>query len=210
MAFTIESDSVAHGEPIAERYAVATPTDDGQAEMGGGNRSPHVRWSGEPEGTRSFALSVIDPDVPADASRMAVEGVVIEEADPRVEFAHWLVADVPADVHEIEEGADADGFVARGRAPADTAGGVGGQNGYTGLFEGHDELDGSYHGWDGPFPPWNDEKVHRYRFTVHALDVPSLGLSPGFTLEDFRTALDDHVLDTAELIATYTLNPKLR
>lgn len=210
MAFTVESDSVAHGEPIAERYVVATPTDDGKAEMGGGNRSPHLRWSGEPEGTRSFAVSVVDPDVPADASRMAVEGVVIEESDPRVDFAHWLLADVPADVQEIEEGADADGFVEGGRAPADTAGGVTGQNGYTGLFEGHEDLGGTYHGWDGPFPPWNDEKVHRYRFTVHALDVASLGLDPGFTLDEFRAAVEDHALDSAELVATYTLNPKLR
>ena len=210
MAFTLESESVAHGEPIDGRYAVATPTADGRAEMGGGDRSPHLRWSGEPEGTRSFAISVVDPDVPADASKMAVEGVVIEEEEPRVDFAHWLVADIPADVHEIEEGADADGFVARGRAPGETAGGVTGQNGYTGLFEGHEELGGSYHGWDGCYPPWNDEKVHRYRFAVHALDVESLGLAPGFTLEEFRSALRGHVLDTAELVATYTLNPTLR
>lgn len=211
MAPTVESSSVAHGQPIPEVYAVAVPTPDGKADIAGGDRSPHLRWSGEPEGTRSFAISAVDPDVPADTSRMAVEGVVLGEDEPRVDFAHWLVADVPGDVHEIEEGADSDGFVARGKAPGSASfGGITGQNDYTGLFAGHPELDGTYGGWDGPFPPWNDEVVHRYVVTVHALDVPSLGLEPGFTLEDFRTAIEGHVLDSGEIVPTYTLNPKLR
>ena len=30
---------------------------------------------------------------------------------------------------------------------------------------------GDYYGYDGPCPPWNDELVHRYVFTLYALDV---------------------------------------
>ena len=33
---------------------------------------------------------------------------------------------------------------------------------------------GDYYGYDGPCPPWNDELVHRYVFTLYALDVPRL------------------------------------
>jgi hypothetical protein len=211
MTLTLESESIRPGEPIPEVHAVATPTPDGKAEMAGADRSPHLRWSGEPQGTRSFAISVVDPDVPADRTRMAVEGLSLGDDEPRVEFAHWLLADVPADVHEIPEGADGDGFVAHGRPPGRTSfGAVSGQNGYVGLFEGNADLEGIYGGWDGPFPPWNDEVVHRYVFTVHALDVASLGLEAGFTLEDLRRAIEGHVLDAGELVATYTLNPSLR
>ena len=57
MALRVESTSVADGQLIAEIHAVATPTADGKAEMAGRDLSPHLRWSGEPEGTRSFAIS---------------------------------------------------------------------------------------------------------------------------------------------------------
>jgi Raf kinase inhibitor-like YbhB/YbcL family protein len=211
MAFTLESDSLADGQPIPEAYAVAVPTPDGKAAMAGADRSPHLRWSGEPAGTRSFALSVVDPDVPADRTRMGVEGLSLGDDEPRVRFAHWLVADIPADVHQIAEGADGDGFVAHGKPPGPASfGGISGQSGYRGLFEGNPDLEGTYGGWDGPFPPWNDEHVHHYETTVYALDVESLGLDAGFTLEEFEAAIEGHVLDNARIVPTYTLNPKLR
>jgi Raf kinase inhibitor-like YbhB/YbcL family protein len=211
MALTIESTSIADGRPIPETYALHTPTPDGRSEFGGADRSPHLRWSGEPEGTRSFAISVVDPDVLADRTRMGVEGLALGDDESRVEFAHWLVVDIPPDVHELPEGAGGDGFVPRGRpANPPVPGAVTGQNSYDGLFEGDPELEGVYAGWDGPYPPWNDLVVHRYFTTVHALDVGSLGLEPGFTLEDFRTAIHGHVLEEATIVPTYTLNPSLR
>jgi len=211
MAFVIESSSIADGRPIPEVHAVATPTADGRAEMAGADRSPHLRWSGEPDGTRSFALSVVDPDVPADRTRMGVEGLALGDDEPRVGFAHWLVVDIPPDVHEITEGAGGDGFVPHGRPPGRASfGGVEGQNGYRGLFDGNADLEGTYGGWNGPFPPWNDDIVHRYRVTVHALDVGTVGLEPGFTLEEFSGAIDGHVLAEATIVPTYTLNPTLR
>jgi Raf kinase inhibitor-like YbhB/YbcL family protein len=211
MAVTVESSSMADGEPISERYAVATPTADGKAEMAGRDLSPHLRWSGEPEGTRSFAISVVDPDVPEDRNRMGVEGLPLGDDEPRIDFAHWLVVDIPAEVHELPEGAGGDGFVAHGKPMEPPAqGGVTGQNGYRGLFEGNPDLEGTYGGWDGPFPPWNDEQVHRYFTTVYALDVESLGLEPGFTLEELRAAMHGHILDEGQIVPTYTLNPALR
>ena len=211
MAFTIESTSLADGRPVPERYAVAVPTADGRAEIAGADRSPHLRWSGEPDGTRSFAVLVVDLHVPADRTRMAVEGLSLGDDEPRVDFAHWLVVDIPAAVHEIAEGAGGDGFVPHGREPGRTPfGGVEGQTGYRGLFEGNADLEGTYGGWDGPFPPWNDEIVHRYEVSVHALDVETVGLEPGYTLEAFRAAVDGHVLASATIVPTYTLNPALR
>lgn len=211
MSMTLESTGLAHGQPIDEVHAVATPTTDGRAEIAGADLSPHLRWSGEPEGTRSFAVSVVDPDVPADRTRMGVEGLSLGDDEPRVDFAHWLVVDLPSDVHELPEGAGGDGFVAHGRAPGPTAvGGVQGENGYRGLFEGNADLEGTYGGWDGPFPPWNDEHVHRYVTTVYALDVESVALEAGFDLDAFRSAIEGHVLASAEIVPIYTLNPALR
>lgn len=211
MTLTVESSSMADGQPIPETHAVATPTADGRAEIAGRNLSPHLRWSGEPEGTRSFALSVVDPDVPADRTRMGVEGLSLGDAEPRVDFAHWLVADIPPDVHELPEGAGGDGFVPHGKPPdSPPQGGVTGQNGYRGLFEGNADLEGTYAGWDGPFPPWNDEQVHRYFTTVYALAVDTVGLEPGFTLEELRAAIGGHVLDEGQIVPVYTLNPALR
>jgi Raf kinase inhibitor-like YbhB/YbcL family protein len=211
MALTVESTSIADGQPIPEIHAVATPTAEGRSEMAGGDRSPHLRWSGEPEGTRSFALSVVDPDVPADRDRMGVEGLSLGDDEPRVDFAHWLVADIPPDLHELPEGAGGDGFVAHGKPPDPPAGGaVTGENGFGGLFEGNADLEGTYGGWDGPFPPWNDEQVHRYFTTVYALDVDTLGLEPGFTLDGLREAMHGHILDEGQIIPVYTLNPSLR
>ena len=65
---------------------------------------------------------------------------------------------------------------------------------------------GTYGNYDGPFPPWNDELVHRYRFRVYALDVESLGLSGDFTFEDVEDAMEGHVLEDAEHVGTYAIN----
>src|SRR4029453_18225291 len=157
-------------------------------------------------------VAVLDPGGPAAGTRMGVEGLSLGDDEPRVEFAHWLLADIPADVHELAEGGGGDGFVAHGKEPAawGVVGGVSGQNGYRGLFEGNADLEGTYGGWDGPFPPWNDEHVHHYVTTVYALDTESVGLQAGFTLEELESAIDGHVLDRAEIVPTYTLNPSLR
>ena len=164
MGLTLESTSLADGEPILEVHAVAVPTPDGRAAITGQNRSPHLRWSGAPEGTRSFAISVVDPDVPADRTRMGVEGLSLGDSEPRVRFAHWLVADIAAEVHEVPEGADGDGFVAHGKPPGPTSvGGISGANGYRGLFEGNAELEGTYGGWGRSVPSLE----RRARASVH-------------------------------------------
>jgi len=63
--------------------------------------------------------------------------------------------------------------------------------------------------YDGPCPPWNDEIVHRYVFTVYALDIEKLPLTGRFGGPEVRAAIAGHVLDQASLTGTYTLNPAL-
>lgn len=54
----------------------------------GKNVSPALKWSGEPQGTQSFAITVYDPDAPTGSG-----------------WWHWVVYNISADVHELAEGA---------------------------------------------------------------------------------------------------------
>jgi Raf kinase inhibitor-like YbhB/YbcL family protein len=72
------------------------------------------------------------------------------------------------------------------------------------------DMAGQYGGYDGPCPPWNDERAHRYTFKVYALDVPSLNLSGAFTGPEAEAAMQGHVLAEGEAVGLYTLNPDLR
>ena len=199
----IRSDSFEHRGPIPAEFAMGTP--DGF----GGNRNPHLAWDDVPAGTRSFVLMCIDTDVPTDPSLAGREGVEIPVEHPRGDFVHWVVADLPADVREIAAGSCSDGVTRGGkRSPAGPAGARQGLNDYTGWFAGDADMGGDYFGYDGPYPPPNDLRVHRYFFRVFALDVPSLQLPEKFTAADVFRAMHGHVLAEAAIYGTYTLNAK--
>jgi len=206
VAIQVQSDSLREGERVPDAHAFGVPDGEGKAAAEGGNRSPQLRWSGAPEGTGSFALLVVDPDVPADASDVNQEGKTLPEDAERADFAHWLLVDIPATTTELPEGAGSTEIVVGGKPTGQTEHGVTGVNSYTDFLADDPEMSGAYGGYDGPFPPWNDERLHHYHFTVHALDVESLGLDRDFTLDQARQAMDGHVLDQGELVATYTLN----
>jgi len=58
-------------------------------------------------------------------------------------------------------------------------------------------------GYDGPCPPNNDLKPHRYLTRVYALDVPTLGLRGVFFGEAALMRMKDHVLAVGEALALY-------
>jgi Raf kinase inhibitor-like YbhB/YbcL family protein len=148
----------------------------------------------------------IDADAPTDASLAGKEGVRIPVEHPRGEFVHWAVADIPAGTREIAAGSCSDGVVKGGKPAGGNPGLREGLNDYTGWFAGNDELGGDYHGYDGPYPPPNDLRVHRYFFRVFALDVDVLELPPKFSAGDVFRAMHGHVLAEAATYGTYTLN----
>jgi Raf kinase inhibitor-like YbhB/YbcL family protein len=81
MEFTVRSDSFKDGDYLAKDHILS-------AEYGfgceGGNKSPHLAWSGAPTSTKSFAVTCFDPDAPTGSG-----------------FWHWLVVNVPPDVNEL-------------------------------------------------------------------------------------------------------------
>ena len=80
-SFHLESASITGGQPLA------TPQISGIMGAGGEDVSPQLSWSGFPKETRSFSVTVYDPDAPT------LSG-----------FWHWAVANLPADVTELPDG----------------------------------------------------------------------------------------------------------
>ena len=83
-SFTVESDDFSDGQPLDKRFA--------HQSVGGENVSPHLRWSGFPDETKGFALTIYDPDAPTTSG-----------------FWHGVAVGIPADVAEIAQGADLPG-----------------------------------------------------------------------------------------------------
>ena len=203
----LRSDSFQHGKPIPSEFAFAKP---GKPVALSDNRSPHLAWKDAPAGTRSFVLTCIDTDVPSKPDDVNQEGRKVPADLPRVEFAHWLMANIPAECGELSDGSCSDEITPRGKQePFGPPGSVQGVNDYTGWFAGDADMSGTYLGYDGPCPPWNDTLVHHYHFRIHALDTASLALNPGFTLAELRSAMAGHVLAEASLTGTYSLNPSV-
>ena len=201
----LRSDSFAPWAHMDLRLAFCKPAADSPVTFSD-NRNPHLAWTGAPEGTRSFALICCDSDVPSSGESVNQAGKTVPVDLPRVDFFHWVVADLPATLSEIAEGSHSEGVTARGKAPGPTpSGGVAGINSYTGWFAGDPDMGGDYGGYDGPCPPWNDERMHGYRFTVYALDVETVGLSGSFTGAQLREAMAGHVLAEASLTGLFTL-----
>lgn len=165
--------------------------------------SPAVQWSRGPAATRSYALLMVDPDVPADVTLIDRTGVTIAAEAPRQAVYHWVLVDMPAGRQALAEGAESNGLVPHGKPVGPTSFGVRGANAYTAFLRDVAGMAGTYGGYDGPCPPKNDARTHRYVVTVYALDVPTLGLSGAFDGVAVENAIKGHVLARGAASALY-------
>lgn len=81
-SFEVRSDDVADGETMSRAQV------SGVFGAGGEDVSPQLSWSGAPDGTQSYAVTVYDPDAPTASG-----------------FWHWAVFNIPADVTSLPSGA---------------------------------------------------------------------------------------------------------
>jgi Raf kinase inhibitor-like YbhB/YbcL family protein len=87
MTFTLSSGDISDGGVLPDAQVKAK-----------GNVSPHLAWSGAPEGTKSYAVTCYDPDAPTGSG-----------------FWHWTVANIPADVTELPAGGPVPAGAVEGR-----------------------------------------------------------------------------------------------
>ncbi len=159
-------------------------------------------------GTQSLVLICHDANVPSTGDDVNQEGKTLAVALPRIDFFHWVLLDIPPSTTEIPAGSHCRGVTPRGKSGPAAPGGLRhGLNDYTGWFAADPEMAGPYFGYDGPCPPWNDERLHDYVFTLYAIDVPALAVAGELDGRSVRQALEGHVLATATLSGFYSLNP---
>jgi Raf kinase inhibitor-like YbhB/YbcL family protein len=202
----LTSASFDDGQPIPEEFAFGAPDTVLHVRLTT-NHNPQLKWSGAPAQTRSYAVICVDTDVPTKPDDVNKEGRVVPANLPRGKFYHWVMVDIPATVTEIAAGECSNGIVAGGkkelRGPRGSRQGV---NDYTGWFASDPDMAGTYRGYDGPCPPWNDTLVHHYHFTVYALSCERVPVEGDFTAPQVLDAIRDHVLAEATLVGTYSLN----
>jgi len=134
----------------------------------GGNVSPALSWHGAPAGTKSFVLTLFDPD---------------ERSTPSG-WWHWVLYDLPPSTDHLSEGA---GALSGKALPA------GAQQGRSDLGE------DAYH---GPCPAAGDPP-HRYVFTLYALDVAKLPVTPESSGGMVTSVVQDHLLGKTVFVAHY-------
>ncbi|MCI4004600.1 YbhB/YbcL family Raf kinase inhibitor-like protein [Dickeya dianthicola] len=77
--FRLVSSDVQHGVQVKDEYVLKG------SGCSGKNISPALSWSGEPTGTKSFAITMFDPDAPTGSG-----------------WWHWTLVNIPKDVHHLE------------------------------------------------------------------------------------------------------------
>ncbi len=147
----VSSTAFSAGKIIPKQY-----TGDGK------DVSPPLKWTAGPKGTQCYAISVEDPDA------------------PRGTWWHWIIANIPSNVTQLNEGAS------RGKVAI------------FGSVEGINDFDKL--GYNGPMPPKGQN--HRYYFKVLALSSP-LKLRWGCTKEQYAAATKGNIIGQGELIGTY-------
>ncbi|MCE5198049.1 MAG: YbhB/YbcL family Raf kinase inhibitor-like protein [Armatimonadota bacterium] len=153
MEVQVKSPAFSEGDSIPDKYT-----------CNGDGMSPPIQWDVPGDNVQSFAVICEDPDAPT--------GV----------FTHWVVYDLPPDVHELSE-----------RVPNEDKLPNGGVHGVNSIHK---------TGYLGMCPP---KGTHRYYFKVFALDK-KLDLAPGAGKKKVEDAMQGHIVGEGELMGTYARN----
>lgn len=149
--FTLKSPAFEQDRSIPSKYT-----------CDGADVSVPLIWTDPPAGTRSFVLIVEDPDAPGGT------------------WTHWVLYDVPAQMHQLPEN-----LPHQARLPH-------------GMEQGVNDFQRT--GYGGPCPP--PGPAHHYVFTFYALSQ-KLTLPPGATKPQVTSALKPYVLGKTRLTGRY-------
>lgn len=163
MAFTLFSPAFAKRSHIPAHHT-----------CDGDDLSPPLEWSDPPEGTRSFALVVADPDA------------------PKGTWYHWGIFDIPAGYVELPEAFPHPPEELDAPLPPELAEGIRQARNSFGRV-----------GWNGPCPPHFHHVKHHYRFHLMALDVEHLDLPDGVNAHRLEKACEAHVIGETILTGIY-------
>ncbi|MFQ6673156.1 MAG: YbhB/YbcL family Raf kinase inhibitor-like protein [Fidelibacterota bacterium] len=155
--FALSSHTFKEAEVIPSKYTCE-----------GEDVSPPLAWTGSPAGTKSFALTCLDPDAPPGT------------------WVHWVLYDLPGDSSQLEEDVPKNETLEDGTKQ--------------GLSWGVSSF--SRVGYHGPCPP-PGHGFHRYYFTLYALDVEAVQLSPKATHDELESAMEGHILAKASVMGRY-------
>jgi len=151
MTFELTSSVFKQNGPIPKEYT-----------CDGSDISVPLKWQDPPAGTKSFALIADDPDA------------------PRGTWVHWVLYDLPADLHELSAGIGHEESLRNGAKQ--------GKNDFGKI------------GYGGPCPPAGP--AHHYHFKLYALDQTT-GLKAKATKQQLLDAIKGHALAETKLIGTY-------
>lgn len=126
----------------------------------GDDLPPALHWEGEPDQTKSFALIMEDPDAPGGT------------------WNHWLVWDIPANLHSVPDNREHASRVKSGT------------NDFGKL------------GYGGPCPPKRGGS-HRYFFRLFALDTAVVGVPDGAQRPALEKALKKHAIAETAFMGRY-------
>jgi len=138
------------------------------------DRSPELKWSGAPAGTRSFAIVCDDPDAPSPRRPSGTPWV------------HWIIFNIPATTSSIAEG------LPRDAEPRELPG----------ARQGRNSWDRDNTGYRGPLPP-PGSGAHRYIFRILALDTLLDVKTADADKTTILKAAQGHILAEGQLIGKY-------
>ena len=210
MAIKVESNTISNGERVPDEHAFGVPDGEGKAAAEGGNRSPHLRWSGHPDGTESFARDRLRPRRSRRRLRRQLRGDDARRrrsSAPTSRTGCWSTSPPTspscprAPARPRSSSAASRPARPSTASPGSTATPTSSPRtrtcrGPTATTTGRSRR--------GTTSACTTTTSSSTRSTI-----PSLELDGDFTLDDVRAAIEGHVLDEGELVATYTLKEDL-
>lgn len=147
----------------------------GQNGCTGGNKSPQLSWENAPDGTKGFAITMID----------------LNAFGPGIPFDHWMLINIPASTNSLAKDA---GNISGANLPA------GASHTPNGAYPDYVANADYVKAYAGVCP--NVGNTNQYEITVYALNVATLNVAANATSTDVKAALQAASIGTAKMSVT--------